>query len=198
MGEKVDTIISQSICAFKNLDVSLSSKIVNEDKLINEKEHNIEKFCLNMIALQQPMASDLRNITACLKIITDIERIADHCADICEIIMSSKISSESTNMGRIISLLDCVQVMFKNVLNVFSSQNVDDAVNICSQDDEIDSLFSDIVLSICKAIAKNSLYVESEVDLLFIAKYAERIADHCTNIAEWVIYMKTGQHPELN
>ena len=88
--------------------------------------------------------------------------------------------------------------MFKNVLNVFSSQNVYDAVNICSQDDEIDSLFSDIVLSICKAIAKNSLYVESEVDLLFIAKYAERIADHCTNIAEWVIYMKTGQHPELN
>ena len=144
------------------------------------------------------MASDLRNITACLKIITDIERIADHCADICEIVMSSKISSESANMGRIISLLDCVQVMFKNVLNVFSSQNVDDAVNICSQDDEIDSLFSDIVLSICKAIAKNSLYVESEVDLLFIAKYAERIADHCTNIAEWVIYMKTGQHPELN
>lgn len=198
MGEKVNVVISNSICALENLDIPLSVKITAEDELINQLEHNIEKFCLNMIALQQPIAKDLRMVTACLKIITDIERIADHCADICDIIKLGKLSKESTSFNKIVVMMNCVHAMFKDVLKVFLSKNVDESVSICKNDDNIDSLFSDIVLNVCNSITKDSSIVSSEIDLLLIAKYIERIGDHCTNIAEWVIYVKTGRHPELN
>ena len=198
MGEKVDGVMSKTICALKNFDIFLSEEIVTGDKEINKLEHNIEQFCLNMIALQQPLASDLRVVTGCLKVITDIERIADSCSDICEIIKTADLSSKSQNLKSVISILEASQNMFKNVLKAFSNRSVNDSVIICKSDDAIDSLFSDIVLNICTAISLDPSHINSEIEFLMIAKYAERIADHCTNIAEWIIYIETGKHPELN
>ena len=198
MGNTVDSVILDTINVIKSLDSNKASEIIESDSIINRMEHEIERDCLNIIALQQPIAGDLRNVTGCLKIITDIERIADHCTDICEIILSSKLSIESACIKQVINIMENVYYMFKSVLIAFISRNVDDSVSICKLDDKIDLLFSDILLNICGVISKDSSKVMPEIDLIFIAKYAERIADHCTNIAEWIIYMETNQHPELN
>lgn len=198
MGDKVSVIINDTILSLKELNIISANKIVEGDRLIDKFEHSIEQDCLNILALQQPIASDLRMVAGCLKIITDLERIADQCTDICEIIGMNKIPKGVLLINEVLKMLENVHDMFKRALGVFKSRNIDNAVNICKYDDVIDSLFSDIVLNICGVIAKDTSKVIPEVDLMFITKYAERMGDHCTNIAEWVIYMETGQHPELN
>lgn len=198
MGNKVSVIIGNTITSLKELNTEDAKKIVEEDALIDKIEHDIEHDCLNILALQQPIASDLRMVAGCLKIITDLERIADQCTDICEIIGMGKMPKNVLMLDQVLKMLEKVHKMFKQSLDVFISRNIINAVNICKYDDIIDSLFSDIVLNICGVIAKDTSKVTPEVDLMFITKYTERMGDHCTNIAEWVIYMETGQHPELN
>ena len=198
MGNKVDVIIGQTIDVLSNIDTELADKVIRDDTSINKMEHQIEQVCMNILALQQPIAGDLRMVAGCLKIITDIERIADQCTDICEIISMKQISKQNVSLNDVSNILKQVHDMFKRSINVFQSRNVDDAVNICKSDDNIDSLFSDIIFKICGVIAKDTSKIMPEVDLMFITKYAERMGDHCTNIAEWVIYMETGKHPALN
>lgn len=198
MGENVSTIIGQTIEALQMLDIIAAQKVVEQDAVIDKMEHQIEQCCMNILALQQPMAGDLRMVAGCLKIITDIERIADQCTDICEIICMDKMPKQVGCLDQVIDILKNVHNMYKKSLNVFISRNVDDAMAICKSDDIVDSMFSNIIFNICGVIAKDTSKVTPEVDLMFITKYAERMGDHCTNIAEWVIYMETGQHPELN
>lgn len=198
MGSKVDMIIGQTIEVLKDIDIKLANEVIDNDNSIDKMEHQIEQACMNILALQQPIAGDLRMVAGCLKIITDIERIADQCTDICEIISMKQVSAQSGCLIEVSNMLERVHNMFKRSLKVFETRNVDDAVNICKSDDDIDSLFSDIIFNICGVIVKDTSKVMPEVDLMFITKYAERMGDHCTNIAEWVIYMETGQHPALN
>lgn len=198
MGEKVSQVLKETINSLTTRDIDTAKKIVNNDCVIDKLEHSIERDCMNILALQQPMASDLRMVAGCLKIITDIERIADQCTDICELICMDKIPVNAAYLDKVLEMLKSVSNMLDEALVVFKNRNIDNAVSICKSDDAIDLLFSDIVHDICGVIKKGTFEVVPEVDLLFITKYAERIGDHCTNIAEWVIYMETGQHPDLN
>ncbi|GMB10867.1 MAG: phosphate signaling complex protein PhoU [Candidatus Improbicoccus devescovinae] len=216
MGFKVSNIMQKTIVSLRNLDFELAHKISSSDYEIDKIDHDIENKCIRLLSLQHPVASDLRKITGYLKIITDIERISDQCADICEIIWLKNLNSDTKYLDLIISMLTKVYDMFKRILKIVKLYNLEECKDICEFDNEVDSDFTNIISNICSFISihsdkteftkseyiqsntKISSKVKASVDLLFIAKYIERIGDHCTNIAEWVIYIHTGVHLNLN
>lgn len=197
MFEKVLDRIEKTIEAIKNKSESAAQDVLFGDDEIDKMEQQIEQMCIGIFALEQPIASDLRVVTGCLKIITDLERIADQCKDICEIIKNEELFKDDISISKIIEMLEAMAVMFIKSIDVFKELSVNNAVSVCEYDDYIDSFFSDIILQSCKHIALNPNDVTHYVDYMFIAKYIERIGDHCTNIAEWVIYIKTGRHSTL-
>ncbi len=198
MGNTVDQRIEETIAALRTMDLEKASEVANSDNEIDQTEHAIEKLCMNLIALQQPIASDLRVIAACLKILTDIEREADQCADICEILTIGELNTNSLAITHVVQMLEAARGMFRRAMDVFLSRDVEAARKVCESDDIVDAMFSKTILEVCGIITQNPQNVMREVDLLFISKYIERMGDHATNIAEWVIYMETGVHPDLN
>jgi len=198
MGNTVDQRIEETIAALRTMDLEKAAEVANSDNEIDQMEHAIEKLCMNLIALQQPIATDLRVIAACLKILTDIEREADQCADICEILTVGELNTNSLAITHVVQMLEAARDMFRRAMDVFLSRDVEAAREVCESDDIVDAMFSKIILEVCGIITESPQNVMREVDLLFIIKYVERMGDHATNIAEWVIYMETGVHPDLN
>ena len=198
MGDAVDRKIGQTITALRTADQKLAGEVAGSDGEVDRMEHSIEKLCMELIARQQPIAGDLRMIAACLKILTDIEREGDQCADICEILTIGELNTKSLAASHVVHMLEMTRGMFRRAMNVFLSRDVGEAYAVCKSDDEVDAMFSKIILEVCGIIAERPRDVMREVDLLFISKYAERLGDHSTNIAEWVIFMETGVHPDLN
>ena len=197
LGNDVDGRIQMTIDALRTLDIEKAKKVATSDNEIDSEEHRIEQICMNLIALQ-PIASDLRTIAACLKILTDMEREADQCADICDILTIAELDRSSLALAHVVQMLEAAHEMFRGALDVFLSRDVEAARKVCQADDNVDAMFSKIVLEVCGIITENPQNVMCDVDLIFITKYVERMADHATNIAEWVIYMETGEHPDLN
>ena len=197
LGNTVDDRFEKTIACLHTVDMEKAKYVAEHDHEIDRKEHKIEILCLNLIALQQPIAKDLRMIAACLKILTDIEREADQCADVCEILSTGQVYGNSLVLSKIIQMMEAARDMFRRAMDVFISRNIEEAKDICASDDYVDNLFSKIILEISSTITQ-STNVMGDVDLLLITKYAERMADHATNIAEWVIYIETVEHPELN
>ena len=198
MGNAIDKKIEQTISALKSMDLELAAVVAKSDNEIDRMEHNIEKNCIDLIVLQQPIAKDMRTIAGCLKILTDMEREADQCADICEILTIGELNSNSLAIAHVVQMLEMARKMFRRSMDVIISRDVEEASDICKSDDEVDAMFSKIILEISGIITGNPQNVMREVDLLFIIKYVERMGDHATNIAEWVIFMETGVHPDLN
>lgn len=198
MGRRVDNLMQGTIRCLKSMDVSLAKTIFPSDSDINAMEKSIEQSCIYLLALQQPLARDLRMITSTLKIITDMERIADQCADICEILATVAGMAELKASPRLLLMFEKAREMFAGSLDAYLRKDAELAEKICRMDDEVDSSFSSIVLELCSQISAGQTAVPENVDFMFIAKYIERMADHATNIAEWAIFVKTGAHPNLN
>ncbi|OJU09128.1 MAG: phosphate transport system regulatory protein PhoU [Clostridiales bacterium 43-6] len=197
MGNKVGDVITNTIQAFKTQDKELALKVATSDNEINAMEHEIEQLCLSLIARQQPLATDLRVITSSLKIITDIERVADQCADICQIINRSEDYMNVKAHGLLIKMLEAASSMYFRSISAYINHNVELAKEVCAGDDEVDSMFEKIVLEL-SAYLSASANVMPGVNLMFIAKYGERLADHATNIGEWTIFLVDAVHPDSN
>ena len=198
MGRWVDTLMQDAFQCLKSMDVPLARRVIPRDAEINTMEKTIEHSCMNLLALQQPLARDLRVITATLKILTDMERVADQCADICEILSTVSGMTQQTASPRLLLMFSTARAMFAGALDAYLKRDADAARAICAMDDEVDSLFSATVLDLCGRLERHSSAVPESVDFMFIAKYIERIGDHATNIAEWAIFVETGVHPNLN
>ena len=198
MGRRVDSLMQGTIQCLKTMDVKLAKTIFESDSEINAMEGNIEQSCMNLLALQQPLAHDLRTITATLKIVTDMERIGDQCADICEILTTVAGLSSLKTSPRLLMMFEKARAMFAGSLDAYLRNDTQLAEKICKDDDEVDELFSAIVLELCSQISDKMTAIPENVDYLFIAKYIERIADHATNIGEWTIFIQSGIHPNLN
>ena len=198
LGNDVDGRIQMTIDALRTLDIEKAKKVATSDNEIDSEEHRIEQICMNLIALQQPIASDLRTIAACLKILTDMEREADQCADICDILTIAELDRSSLALAHVVQMLEAAHEMFRGALDVFLSRDVEAARKVCQADDNVDAMFSKIVLEVCGSITESPQTVMCDVDLIFITKYVARMADHATKSAEWVIYMETDEHPDLN
>lgn len=192
MGELCETAIAKATQALKDGSIEQAKIIISEDEEIDQIEKDIERLCLKLLLQQQPVAKDLRRISAALKMITDMERIGDQTADIAEIIISAGMS-EAGDVKKIEEMSAGVARMVNDSVTAYVERDLELARKVMEADDNIDGLFDDIRRSIINLIAEGNRG-EQGVDLIMIAKYLERIGDHATNIAEWVEFSITGVH----
>lgn len=193
MGSLCEEAIASVAKALTTGDVELAKKIKEDSSSIDQMEQDIERRCMKLLLHQQPVARDLRLISAALKMITDMERIGDQAEDIAEIV----IFLNGHTMDGMEILLDMALETSKMVnasVDAFVKKDIALAKSVLVQDDIVDDYFSKIKGGIIKLIAENANEGEYALDLLMISKYFERIGDHATNIAEWVIYSVTGTH----
>ena len=197
MGSMVEESIENTITALKKQDVDLAQQIFFNDDVIDDMEQQIEKKCMNLIARQQPLAKDLRSISTALKIITDMERIADHSADIAELTIRMAKMKYIKPLIDIPRMADMARQMVNKSIDAYVRQDIKLAEDVCASDDDVDDLFNKIVLELVSIMKNDSEAVEQAIDFMFIAKYLERMADHATNISEWVVFNVTGEHDHL-
>lgn len=197
MGSLVEESIDNTIHALKKQDVELARKIFRNDDVIDDFEKRIEKKCMDLIARQQPLAKDLRTIGTALKIITDMERIADASADIAEITIRMAGKKYIKPLIDIPRMAELAKVMVNRSIDAYVKQDVKLAEEVCASDDDVDNLFNKIILELINLMKNDPNTIEQGIDLMFIAKYLERMGDHATNIGEWVVFNVTGEHDHL-
>lgn len=187
MGTMIESNIQKAIEALVKLDVKLAKDIMEKDSLIDQKQRDIEAICFNLLIQQQPVAKDLRAITAAMKMVTDMERIGDHAADISEITILLA-DNKTKRCDTIIKMASEASVMLIESIDAFTKKDKIKAKDVIEHDDVVDELFCKAKLELIEIIKNDPKRGEQELDMLMIAKYLERIGDHATNIAEWVIY----------
>ena len=201
MGQLNTEAIADAVTALETQDVALAQKTKSVETLVDEKEQEIERLCLKLILKQQPVASDLLFITSAMKMITDMERIADQAADISELVIKMSKLPYAESLTEIAEMADRVQAMVRNATKSFVERDGEMAKAVCRADDAVDDLFDVVKRKLTSIFHKNiedDENGEQALDLLMVAKYLEKIGDHASNIAEWVIFMLTGEHKKLN
>ncbi|MDY3818138.1 MAG: phosphate signaling complex protein PhoU [Lachnospiraceae bacterium] len=188
MGTMIEESIAQAVNALCKKDVELAKKIMEGDEEIDRAQKRIENICFNLLIQQQPVARDLRTITAAMKMVTDMERIGDHAADISEMTISMGKSAYEANLSHINKMASETVLMLNWSIEAYVSKDKQKAQDVIDHDDIVDRLFAETKKDIINLILQNPKDGEEATDLLMVAKYFERIGDHATNIAEWVIY----------
>lgn len=196
MGGMIEKAISDTVKALVNQDIELASNVIEYDEEIDHQEREIEQLCLKLLLQQQPVAKDLRLISAALKMITDMERIGDHATDISEITIELSKESYIKKLDHIQQMSKETMVMLVQSVEAFVNKDMDKARTVIVHDDVVDDLFNKVKAELIAMIHEDVNAGEQASDLLMAAKYFERIGDHATNISEWVIFSITGQHPD--
>jgi phosphate transport system protein len=196
MGGLIEDAIDKSIVALENRDKELAKSVILNDKKINDLEHVIETECLRMILKQQPVASDLRTISTALKMVTDMERIADQASDIADISLRFENKPFIKSLQHIPLMAHIASNMVKGSIDAFVKSDIEASKRIIKQDDEVDNLFGKVKEELIALLANSSDDADQVIDFMMIAKYLERIGDHAVNIAEWVIFSVTGEHKD--
>lgn len=196
MGGMIEKAISDTVKAIVNQDIELASNVIEYDEEIDHQEREIEQLCLKLLLQQQPVAKDLRLISAALKMITDMERIGDHATDISEITIELSKESYIKKLDHIQQMAKETMVMLVQSVEAFVNKDMDKARTVIVHDDVVDDLFNKVKAELIAMIHEDVNAGEQASDLLMAAKYFERIGDHATNISEWVIFSITGQHPD--
>ena len=187
-GSMIEDSIHKAINALIDQNVELAKKIMDNDTQIDHEQKKIENLCFNLLMQQQPVAKDLRVISAAMKMVTDMERIGDHAADISEmtILMSkTKYIPNLEHINRMAS--ETVQMLIRSI-EAYVEKDMKKAVDVIASDDVVDDLFDKNKAELIEQIQREPQSAESAADMLMVAKYFERIGDHATNIAEWVIF----------
>ena len=191
MGEMIREAIGGAVSALLSRDDEKAREIIAYDEEIDAQERLIEQLCMKLLLCQQPVASDLRMVSAALKMITDMERIGDHAADISEIeLMLEGLPRLSNEHLR--EMATQTSVMLIRSLEAFVERDMEKAHWVVKQDDVVDNLFDTVKKDLIEVLSRNPENGEQALDLLMAAKYFERIGDHATNIAEWAHYAVTG------
>ena len=195
MGALCEEVIALAAKAMGDGDVALARKVGPLDAEIDRKERDIESLCLKLLLQQQPVARDLRQISAALKMITDMERIGDQAEDIAEIV--TFLSGRHPENSELMREMACATIkMVTDSVDAFVKHDILLAEQVVRSDDTVDDYFDEVKRQLIGKIAAEPGDGEYALDLLMIAKYFERIGDHATNIAEWVIFSVTGVHKE--
>lgn len=198
MGWRVRDVVSEAVKALHERDVVRSQSIVDRDDEIDDAEMAIERTCLELLALQQPVASDLRTITAGLRMISDFERMADHAADIAKTTIRLGDQSLVKPLVDIPRMAEITVMMAGRVLDALEARDAEAARVIALEDDAVDHLYNQILQDLLLVMGTDAQAIEQGALLLMVASHLERVADYVTNIAEWVIYRVSGERPELN
>ena len=181
MGNMIERAIEMGVYALIGHDTDKAKQTIDYDMDIDHMERDIEALCMKLLLQQQPVARDLRQISSALKMITDMERIGDQASDIAELSLIQKMANET-------------MMMVVRGTEAYVTKDLEVAHNVIDNDDIVDDLFDQIKMALVKRIQENHVKSFEAADLLMVAKYFERIGDHATNIAEWVIYSITGKH----
>ena len=198
MGNLVGKTIGDAVLSLKDRDVELAQKVIDMDKEIDAHDHSIEENCMRLLALQQPMARDLRLIISVLKMSIDLERIGDLALEIAVI---TKITASAPPVKPLIDIprmSETCQEMLANTMSAFENKDVEAAKQVARRDDEIDALFDQIRRELISYMIEDPKKITGAQHLTFVARYLERIGDHITNLCESVVFMVTGERVELN
>ena len=193
MGSACETAIDLAVKALLEGNADIAHEAASHDREIDQMERDIEAICLKMLLQQQPVARDLRQISAAMKIITDMERIGDQAEDIGEIVpfLNGRTGVECEDIRL---MAETAQQMVRSSIDAYVNQDIALVKKVISMDDIVDDAFDRTKETLIHMISCNREDGQYCLDLLMIAKYLERIGDHATNIAEWVAFSITGQH----
>ena len=195
MGNMIEASIGNAVKALMKQDEELAKKTMAGDEKIDRTERKIEDLCLRLLLQQQPVARDLRQISAALKMITDMERIGDQASDIAEIIISAGMN-ETNEIPEIDKMASAVLKMVHDSVASYVQRDLELAREVIEQDDAVDELFETVKKKLMRLISAGDEDGSTAIDLIMVFKYLERIGDHATNIAEWVEFSITGVHKE--
>ncbi len=188
MSSMIEESIEKAIQTLINQDVEQAKEIMKHDNLINQEQKKIETICFQLLMQQQPVASDLRSISAAMKMVTDMERIGDHAADICEMTLMMAKHVYLLDLTGIRQMTKETVLMLIQSIESYVSKDMEKARYVVNHDDVVDLLFEKVKKELIGEIQQNPKCSEQAADMLMVAKYFERIGDHATNIAEWVIF----------
>ncbi|HEV8551350.1 MAG TPA: phosphate signaling complex protein PhoU [Polyangiaceae bacterium] len=193
MGARVEEMMTLALRAFSEQNPRLAASTIAQDRLVDAAEMQIDELCLRVLALRQPVASDLRFITTTLKLVTDLERIADLCVNLCERVAefddepALRVTASITQVGGL------AQSMVHDALDAFVEGDALKAEQVMDRDETVDRLHAALIPELVLAMTRDPAVVPRGIRLISIAKYLERVADHATNIAEMVVFMVRGQ-----
>ena len=188
MGNKIILSIKNAIEALVARDENMAKAIMESDAEVDHLQKKIEGICFNLLIQQQPVARDLRTVTAAMKMVTDMERIGDHAADISEMTILMGQNSQIDKFEHISQMATETMIMLNHSIEAYVEKNVIKAKEVIEHDDIVDDLFVEAKKDVIELILNSPSEGEGATDILMIAKYFERIGNHATNIAEWVIY----------
>ena len=196
MGTLIEEAIQNAVGALVNQDVEQARKAVDFDVDVDQKEKDIENICYKLLLHQQPVAGDLRFISAAMKVVTDVERIGDHAADIAEIVphLAGVRKAGDPAVSRSIEMGRKAHKMLQDAMSAFAAENEAAAKAVIDADDAVDYDFNTIKQMLAAEIAADPGKVDAALDVLMVIKYLERIGDHAVNIAEWVEFLRTGRY----
>uniref|UniRef100_UPI004056B7C6 phosphate signaling complex protein PhoU n=1 Tax=Agathobacter sp. TaxID=2021311 RepID=UPI004056B7C6 len=188
MANQVQSAIQKAIGALLKQDIELAQKVMDGDKEVDRQQKHIENMCFTLLMQQQPVASDLRTISAALRMVTDMERIGDHAADISEITIMLANQPYIRNLEHIGKMASETMYMLISGMEAFMDKDMEKAKKVIAHDDIVDELFTEAKQELIELIHKDKNNGEQAADLLMAAKYFERIGDHATNIAEHILF----------
>jgi len=198
MGALVKDAVARSVEALRLQDLELAQAVVDGDETVDNLEKEIEQRCLMLLALQQPMAVDLRFIGTALKTVTDLERMADHAVDIAKIALRIGHEPHIKPLVDIPRMGDTVEGMLDDGLQALVTKDVERALEAAERDDIVDHLYGQVFRELLTYMLEDPRTIRQATHLLFAAQHPERIADHVTNLAEWVLYLVKGELRDLN
>lgn len=193
IAERVQEIINNSILALEKNDIALAKSTIEYDKYIDREELLIDDQCISMLAKRQPLGTDLRLIVSVLKMVTDFERLGDLAVNICERVIKLKNPPKDLDIDNLKKMAYLVQEMIKNTIAAFFHKDTKKAKSIIKDDDVIDELYHNTMQDYINELSKPKVDGAYIFHLLSIAKWLERMGDHCTNLAELIIYMINGE-----
>ena len=196
MCRHIEVAIEKCVKVLTERDFDLANEVFETDKIIDRMERDIEQSCLKILMMEHPVASDFREVSAVLKMITDLERIGDQARDIAEIATHLNDDGYIKKLVHIPKMATIVIQMVKDGIQSYINRDVELARSIDKTDDKVDELFNTVMDDLIALIKKNPDNAEQAVMFIVINKYLERIGDHAVNIGEWVEYAITGNHPK--
>ena len=198
MGGDIQEALRQAIESLRQVDPVKARTLIENDRLVNRQEHDIEDLCIRLIATQQPVATDLRKIVAGMRISADLERMGDLAVDIAKSALRLEGQTLIKPLVDIPKMAKIIDQMISDALNAYVENNVELAQNLAKADDEVDHIYRSIVEELFSLSVEHPQVVSQAMTLAFVGRYLERIGDHATNIGEGVIYIISGERSDLN
>ncbi len=198
MSEMIIAATNRSVEALKGRNIEQAKEVIKDDVLINQKRWDIEEKCINLIARQQPVASDLREIIAVLNIITDLERMGDYAEGIAKIVVMLGTGPLVKPLVNIPKMAEKATSMLKRSIEAFVNHNVKVAKALCNEDDEVDNLYDQVYHTLLMIMIEDPKLISKATPLIWAAHNLERIADRVTNICERTVFLATGIMPQVN